>query len=55
MCFLQHLNCEDFHNKQVDWDDKGTHGGVAMGCLDTKKRATPTRIKLKQTKPIFLK
>ena len=50
---MQHLFCEEFLNKQVNWDDKRTLGGVAMGRPIDRKRAKTARTPLQRTKPII--
>ena len=50
---MQHLFCEEFLHKQVNWDDKGSLGGVGMGCPVDRKRAKSSGRPVKQTKPII--
>ncbi len=52
--FVQHLYCEKFLHKEVNWDDKGAHGGVAMGRPADKKRAGMVGTTMQRTKPIVL-
>ena len=40
--FLHDLYCEEFLHKQVNWDEKGALGGVAMGRFVDQKRAKTT-------------
>ena len=51
--FVQHLYCEEFLHKQVNWDDKGALGGVAMGRPIDRKREKTTSQPKQRTKPIM--
>ena len=52
--FIQQLFCEEFLNRQVDWNDKGPSGGVALGRPADRKKARLEGRELPRTKPIVL-
>ena len=52
--FVQQLFCEEFLHKQVNWDDRGASGGVALGRPADRKKAKLEGKELPRTKPIVL-
>ena len=52
--FVQHLYFKELLHKQVNWDDKEAHGGVAHGHLKDMKRVRLARTRVQNLNPIVL-
>ena len=52
--FVQQLYCEEFLQKQVNWNGKGAHGGVAHEQPIDRKKPKLAGTRVQRMKPIIL-